>query len=91
MSPIITLVHIVSAGFRLTGNERHSDDLPCAHASSAAKWPMRLPSYSAAGVSGDITCWAQSRDDVEAVVLVGSFARGGAGMASDIDFVILTP
>jgi hypothetical protein len=52
---------------------------------------MRLLSYSAAGVSGDITCWAQSCDDVEAVVLVGSFARGGAGMASDIDFVILTP
>jgi len=23
------------------------------------------------------TCWAQSRDDIEAVVLVGSFAREG--------------
>ena len=39
----------------------------------------------------DITCWAQSRDDIEAVVLVGSFAREGAGMASDVDLVILTP
>ena len=37
------------------------------------------------------TCWAQSRDDIEAVVLVGSFAREGAGMASDVDLVILTP
>jgi len=39
----------------------------------------------------DITRWAQSRDDVEAVVLVGSFVRGRVGMASDVDLVILTP
>ena len=39
----------------------------------------------------DITRWARSRDDVEAVVLVGSFARGRVGMASDVDLVILTP
>jgi uncharacterized protein len=38
----------------------------------------------------DITCWAQGRSDIEAVVLVGSYARGRAGMASDLDIVILT-
>jgi hypothetical protein len=64
---------------------------PRAHASLAAKWPMRLRSYSAGGLSGDLTCWAQSRYDVEAVVPVGSFARGEAGMANNVDFVILIP
>lgn len=37
-----------------------------------------------------ITAWARSRDDVDAVALVGSYARGTTGMASDVDLVVLT-
>lgn len=40
---------------------------------------------------GVITGWARSRADVNAVALVGSYARGTAGMASDVDLVVLTP
>ena len=39
----------------------------------------------------DLVIWAQSREDVEGMVMVGSYARGTAGMASDVDIVILTP
>lgn len=35
--------------------------------------------------------WARGRADVEAVVLVGSYARGAAAEGSDVDLVILTP
>jgi predicted nucleotidyltransferase len=38
----------------------------------------------------DLAAWAQANDDVEAVAVVGSWARGTAGMASDVDIVILT-
>lgn len=34
--------------------------------------------------------WAARREDVRAVALVGSHARGGAGPASDVDVVLLT-
>jgi len=34
--------------------------------------------------------WAEGRPDVVAVVLVGSWARGDARMASDVDVVLLT-
>jgi predicted nucleotidyltransferase len=34
--------------------------------------------------------WAAARDDIVAVALVGSWARGGAGRDSDIDLVVLT-
>lgn len=39
----------------------------------------------------DITGWAQSRDDVQAVALVGAWARGEARRGSDVDFVVLSP
>lgn len=38
----------------------------------------------------DITSWAAARDDVEAVVLVGSYARGHPRMGSDVDLVIVS-
>lgn len=34
--------------------------------------------------------WAEGRADVRAVALVGSWARGEAGPASDVDLVVLT-
>lgn len=34
--------------------------------------------------------WARGRPDVEAVLLVGSYARGAAAEGSDVDLVILT-
>jgi predicted nucleotidyltransferase len=34
--------------------------------------------------------WAATRDDIVAVALVGSWARGAAGPDSDIDVVVLT-
>jgi hypothetical protein len=36
------------------------------------------------------TGWFQSRADVLAILLVGSYARGAAGPASDLDLVILS-
>jgi predicted nucleotidyltransferase len=38
----------------------------------------------------DVTDWARSRDDVDAVALVGSYARDQASMSSDVDVVVLT-
>ena len=35
--------------------------------------------------------WARSQPDIEAVALVGSYARGAATESSDVDLVILTP
>ena len=37
-----------------------------------------------------VTDWASTRPDVCAVALVGSWARGAAATASDLDFVILS-
>jgi uncharacterized protein len=37
-----------------------------------------------------VRTWAMERTDVAAVGLAGSWARGEAGMDSDVDFVILT-
>lgn len=34
--------------------------------------------------------WARSQPDIEAVALVGSYARGAATESSDVDLVILT-
>jgi hypothetical protein len=42
-------------------------------------------------LTADLAGWAQGRDDVDAVVLVGSYARGAARLASDVDLVILSP
>ena len=42
-------------------------------------------------VLADVARWARTREDVEAVALVGSYARGRARMASDVDLVVLTP
>ncbi|MCL3860653.1 nucleotidyltransferase domain-containing protein [Actinotalea sp. K2] len=39
----------------------------------------------------DLAGWATSRDDIEAIALVGSCARGQAHEVSDVDVVILTP
>ena len=38
----------------------------------------------------DITTWACSVDNVHALVLVGSYARGQARMGSDVDLTILS-
>ncbi len=38
----------------------------------------------------DVVHWAQGQEPVDAVALVGSYARGQARMASDADIVILT-
>lgn len=35
--------------------------------------------------------WARSQPDIEAVALVGSYARDAATESSDVDLVILTP
>ena len=35
--------------------------------------------------------WAGAQPDIEAVALVGSYARGEASVGSDVDLVILTP
>lgn len=39
----------------------------------------------------DVATWAASHDRVEAVALVGSYARGRPRAASDVDVVILSP
>lgn len=36
-------------------------------------------------------CWAREQRDIEAVALVGSYARDAAVEGSDVDLVILTP
>jgi hypothetical protein len=36
-----------------------------------------------------VKLWAASKPDVHAVALVGSYARGAAGITSDIDLVII--
>ncbi|NAZ77573.1 nucleotidyltransferase [Kineococcus sp. T13] len=38
----------------------------------------------------DLTRWAQGRPHVQALAVVGSYARGHERMASDVDVVILT-
>lgn len=40
-------------------------------------------------LAADPVSWARAQPDVDAVVLVGSYARGTAGMASDVDLVML--
>jgi hypothetical protein len=37
-----------------------------------------------------VVSWAQSADDVRAVALVGSWARGAARQGSDIDLIVLS-
>ena len=37
-----------------------------------------------------VSRWAAQRDDVRAIALVGSWARGAPGMESDVDVVLLT-
>jgi hypothetical protein len=37
----------------------------------------------------DLTSWAQSRSDVQALALVGSYARGAPRIASDVDLVVI--
>ena len=37
-----------------------------------------------------IRSWAEARPDIRAVLVVGSWARGAATMASDLDVVVLT-
>ncbi|WP_298455773.1 nucleotidyltransferase domain-containing protein [uncultured Cellulomonas sp.] len=39
----------------------------------------------------DVTGWARSRPDVDAVALVGSYARDAARTTSDVDVVVLGP
>ena len=37
-----------------------------------------------------ITCWAIERDDIRAIALVGSWARGNPRQTSDVDLLFLT-
>jgi predicted nucleotidyltransferase len=39
----------------------------------------------------ELSNWARSQPDIEAVALVGSYARNAAKADSDVDLVILTP
>ena len=48
------------------------------------------PASKIGGFKAKIAFWAASRDDIAAVALVGSYARGTASVDSDIDLVILT-
>ena len=41
-------------------------------------------------VLDDVRTWAAERDDVQAVVLVGSYARHAERMGSDVDLMVLT-
>ncbi|KQZ85566.1 nucleotidyltransferase [Microbacterium sp. Root166] len=43
----------------------------------------------AAAVIEDIAIWAAGRDDVVAVAVVGSYARGAERMGSDVDIIVL--
>jgi predicted nucleotidyltransferase len=36
------------------------------------------------------TAWASSRDDIQAVALIGSYARGTATNSSDVDLVVIS-
>jgi predicted nucleotidyltransferase len=38
---------------------------------------------------GEVTAWAKSRNDINSLVLVGSYARKQARPDSDIDFVVV--
>jgi len=38
----------------------------------------------------DLAAWARSHDEVDAVALVGSYARGAARASSDVDVVVLS-
>ena len=38
-----------------------------------------------------VSTWATERDDIVAVALIGSHARGSPSVDSDIDLVVLTP
>ena len=42
-------------------------------------------------VVASVTTWAESRADIVAVGVVGSWARGNQHDDSDVDFVVLTP
>lgn len=37
-----------------------------------------------------VVAWARAKSDVRGVALVGSWARGAPGMASDVDLILLT-
>ena len=41
-------------------------------------------------VISDVAAWAKHNEDVRAVALVGSYARGAERMASDVDLLVLS-
>ena len=45
---------------------------------------------SAEAVIAAVAAWARTRDDVRALALVGSWARGNAGPGSDVDLLVLS-
>ncbi len=59
--------------------------------SSAMSTPVEDRGAEVERLLEDVAAWAASRQDVEAVALVGSYARGQARETSDVDLVILTP
>jgi uncharacterized protein len=49
------------------------------------------PSAKVDSILAHVVQWAVNRADIQAVVLVGSWARGTARLDSDIDLMLLTP
>ena len=52
---------------------------------------MKLCADKVGSILEKVTRWATGRNDISAVALVGSWARGTARADSDIDLVLLTP
>ena len=50
---------------------------------------LRAFRAEADSVLAALASWATTRDDVESVILVGSYARGAEQVESDVDVVLL--
>ena len=61
---------------------------PCDHAAMTARLKGRR--RHADRLFDDLTRWAQRQSRVQALAVVGSYARGHERMASDVDVMILT-
>jgi predicted nucleotidyltransferase len=49
-----------------------------------------MENASAEAIIAAVAAWARTRDDVRALALIGSWARGNARPASDIDLLVLS-
>ena len=71
----------------LRGSRRGDRAAPYAHGPSG--WHASVPVMSLETFLDDATSWAEGREDVVAMALVGSHARGAARADSDIDLSLL--